>query len=183
MPRARHPDALEKTSVGTSRYSNALRNEVRATYVHGNLSFAQIGEKLNLPLRTLYRYKAQAREKGDDWEDARLSALISGMGYQAAVSQVLEGLLRQSQCVMQAITDDNTLSSEKKMTMLAQLAFSMNMARKSAEGLNPKINKLSVALEILNLLTRYIRDHHPEHVATFLDILQPFGADLRKRYA
>ena len=179
MPRARHPDALD----GVTGYAKNIRDEVRALYVHGHLTITQICEKLNLPARTLHRYRAKARMEGDDWENARLSALIAGQGYQAAVSQVLEGLLQQSQSVMQAITADEEIDSEKKMTMLAQLAYSMNMARKAAEGLNPKISKLTIALEVLNLLTRYIRDEHPEHTAAFLDILQPFGTELRRRYA
>ena len=51
----------------------AVREEARALYVHGNLRLPAIGEKLSIPLRTLYRYKDQARSAGDDWEDARLS--------------------------------------------------------------------------------------------------------------
>jgi len=179
MPRARHPDALD----GNHGYQKNIRDEVRALYVHSHLNIPQISDRLNLPVRTIHRYRANARNDGDDWEVARLSALVAGQGYQAAVSQVLEGLLKQSQCVMQAINEDETLDPEKKMSMLAQLAYSMNMARKAAEGLNPKISKLTVALEVLNLLTRHIRDEHPEHAAAFLEILQPFGTELRRRYA
>lgn len=179
MPRARHPDALD----GNHGYPKPLRDEVRALYVHGHLTIPQISEKINLPIRTIHRYRAKARTEGDDWENARLSALIAGQGYQATVSQVLEGLLQQSRSVMEAINANESLDSEKKMSMLAQLAYSMNMARKAAEGLNPKISKLTVALEVLNLLTRYIRDEHPEHTAAFLEILQPFGTELRRRYA
>lgn len=160
----------------------AVREEARALYVHGNLRLPAIGEKLSIPLRTLYRYKDQARSAGDDWEDARLSALIAGMGYQATVSQVLEGLLRQAQTVMHNLHEDPKLTAEQRMNLLAKLAYAMNMARKSAEALNPKISKLTVGLEVLSLLTRYIRDQHPDQAAVFLDILQPFGADLRRRY-
>ena len=179
MPRARHPDALD----GNHGYQSKIRDEVRALYVHSHLNIPQISDRLNLPIRTIHRYRAKARTEGDDWENARLSALIAGQGYQATVSQVLEGLLQQSRSVIEAIKANESLDSEKKMSMLAQLAYSMNMARKAAEGLNPKISKLTVALEVLNLLTRYIRDEHPEHAAAFLDILQPFGTELRRRYA
>lgn len=160
----------------------ALREEARALYVHGALRMPAIAEKLALPLRTLYRYKEQARAAGDDWEDARLAALVAGLGYQATVSHVLEGLLKQAQAVMGSIQEDPKLTAEQRMNLLAKLAYAMNMARKSAEALNPKISKLTVGLEVLSLLTRYIRDQHPDQAAVFLDILQPFGADLRRRY-
>lgn len=160
----------------------AVRQEARALYVHGNLTLPAICEKLSRTARTLYRYKDEARKAGDDWEDARLAALVAGMGYQATVSQVLEGLLKQAQTVMRGLQEDPELTAEQRMSLLAKLAYAMNMARKSAEALNPKISKLSVGLEVLSLLTRHIREHHPDQAAVFLEILQPFGADLRRRY-
>ena len=165
----------------TKRRQAAVREEARALYVHGHLALPAIGEKLAVPLRTLYRYKDQARTAGDDWDEARLAALVAGMGYQATVSQVLEGLLKQAQTVMRNLQEDPHLSAEQRMSLLAKLAYAMNMARKSAEALNPKLSKLTVGLEVLSLLTRYIRDQHPDQAAVFLEILQPFGADLRRR--
>lgn len=164
------------------RYTAEHRRHVRSLYIYQRLSIEMIADKLDIGHGTIRKWKAESARDGDDWDIARTAGDIADCGYKYTIAVLMEDYLTQHKQALKDIQKDPALTAEKRVKLLSSLAFSLREMRQSVSQLNPELNKLAVAIEIINRLTTFVRDGYPQHAAAMLEILEPFGEAMAKRY-
>lgn len=137
---------------------------------------------LDVPEGTLRRWKADAKEGGDDWDYARSAAALAGEGYETIVSEIVEGFTVMFQATMDQIRDDGNISGPDKVKLMATLSDAFGKMISAAGRASPKLSKLSVATDVLSRLADFIQREFPHHGPAFLEILDPFGVELSRAY-
>jgi len=158
------------------------RRKARADYVYRRMTGATIAMTLNISVATFGRWKKAAKEAGDDWDVARTASIIAGEGIETVVSTVIEDFMIMAQSVLEEIKNGD-LRLDQKVKSLVALADAMTKMTTSAGKLAPKISELGVAQDVMQYLVEFVRENFPQHVAAILEIIEPFGESLARRYA
>lgn len=158
------------------------RRKARADYVYRRMTGATIAMTLNISVATFGRWKKSAKEAGDDWDVARTASIIAGEGIETVVSTVIEDFMIMAQSVLEEIKNGD-LRLDQKVKSLVALADAMTKMTTSAGKLAPKISELGVAQDVMQYLVEFVRENFPQHVAAILEIIEPFGESLARRYA
>ena len=164
-------------------HDDAVRASLRAAYVYDRLPLERAAARLGVAAGTAARWKKKARDAGDDWDKHRAANLLAGGGVEDVARQMLSDYVIQHKTLMQAITDDANASPAQKVDMLASLADSFNKTVAASRRVLPETNELAVALETVALLGAFIRESFPPHANAFLEVLEPFGANLPGHFA
>lgn len=159
-----------------------IRAAARAAYIYEGQSLDAIGDRLKLGIGTVARWKRQALETGDDWERARGAARLSGQGAEAVTAAVLEDFVLLFQSTLAEVKADPEIKAINKAEILSRMSDAYHKTISAAGKSNPKLNKLAVAMEVLEVLGEFVRLKHPRHGAAFAEIIEPFGAELAKTY-
>ena len=165
-------------------HSAEIRRRARAHYVHERLSLEAAGTKAGVTHSTIARWKREALKGGDDWDRARAASSISAEGLKTAAQAVLEDYLVQHQATLEGLRDpDATITPLQRAEVLSRLSDSFHKALAAHAKLQPELSRLAVAMDVMKLLAGFIREHYPQHVAVFLEIIEPFGEELSRAYA
>lgn len=159
------------------------RLQARSLYVHSRYALSVIAVKLDMSSATVNRWKAAAREGGDDWDIARSADMMAGEGFEKMVSDAVENFTIMFQATMDDIKDTKDLKPGDKAKMMASLADSFNKMINAAGRAAPSLSKLGITTDILQRLAEFVREGFPEHQEAFLEILEPFGIEISKAYA
>lgn len=153
---------------------------VRAAYVHERLPLEIAAARAGVAPGTATRWKRKAKEAGEDWDKLRAACLLAGDGVEAVARQMLADYVVQHKTLMDAISTDDNLSAAAKVGMLSSLADSFNKTVSASKRVLPETSELATALSVLDKLGVYIRDHYPQHGPAFLEVLEPFGAEVAR---
>ncbi len=162
-------------------HSNAIRSAARAAFVHEGLPLIKISERLGIPMPTLRNWKKSALARGDDWERAALAVGVGAAGAAAATEAVIGRFMRQFQVLMGEIEEAGIEVSDK-IKYMALLTDSYVKMTAAVARSQPKLDKLSVALEVLSLLSDYVVRHEREEAPRLVAALESFGPELAARY-
>lgn len=136
----------------------------------------------NVAYATARRWKTDAAEAGDNWDKAQTAQLMSGGGIENVARQVLAGLVMQYQATMDALTLDTEIKPADKVSLLASLADAYNKTIAASKRILPETSELATAMDVLQKLAAFVREHHQQHVGAFAEILSPFGDELARAY-
>lgn len=150
----------------------------RAAFVHEALNLEVIAGRFKVSLGTISRWKREAGGKGDDWDKARAAARLSGQGAEAVTTAVLEDFVLLFQSTLSEIKASTDVPPLAKAEAISRLSDAYNKTMSAVSKGAPKLNKLAVAMEVLNLLVRFIREEYPDMVQPFAVLLEPFGRSL-----
>ena len=157
------------------------RSAARAAYIHEAQPLEAVAERLKVAVGTLSRWKRDALESGDDWDKARAAARLAGQGAEAVAAAVLEDFVLLFQSTLTEIKGGN-IPPLAKAEAISRLSDAYHKTTAAAAKGSPKLSRLAVAMDVLQLLADYIRSHRPQHAAAFAEILEPFGAELARAY-
>lgn len=160
-----------------------VRDKVRRAYVMDRLSLEIAAIKSGVSAGTARRWKDQALEAGDDWDKAQTAQLMAGGGIEEITRQMLAGLLQQYQATMESIETSTELAPINKVKMLASLADAYNKTISASKRILPETNELAVAMGVVQRFAAYVKEHRPELVTAFADLLVPFGDELSTAYS
>jgi hypothetical protein len=163
-------------------HDEQTRRTARQRYVHERQALPVIALGLGVPERTLRRWKAEAVEKGDNWDAARASSTIAGEGLESVVTAVVHDYVALHQSAIEDLKSAEGVSPFEKAKILASLADSFNKTVNSAGRLSPKISELGVAMDVLRRLAEFVSRHHPDAAPALLEVLEPFGEQLGEVY-
>lgn len=159
-------------------YSQQTITQARAAYVYEALNIEAISERFNVPRSTVTRWKKTALQNGDDWERARAAARLSGQGAEAVTTAVLEDFMLLFQSTMDGVKKAEEMPPLEKAEIISRLSDAYTKTINAAAKSSPKLNKLSVAMEVLQLLVKYIQQERPDLIEHFSDVLGGFGDKL-----
>lgn len=151
---------------------------VRASYVFEGLYLKDIERRHRLPGRTVERWKRRAFEKGDDWDTARAAVRMSRGGEEVLAANVLEQFVYLFQATLTELKDNDELKAPQKVEALSKLADAYGKTTAAMRRANPNLSKLSIAMEVLDLLAQFVRKRAPQAAPALLEVLEPFGAEL-----
>lgn len=159
-----------------------VRRKARSDYVYRRMMQSTIAAAYGISEATVGRWKKAASVVGDDWDRARTAHVIAGEGLEPVVSTVVEDFMIQAQAILDEIKVGSHTTQEK-VAMLVSLSDAMTKVTASARRLAPKISELGVAQDVMAKLLEFVRENFPQHAATILEIIEPFGERLAEIYA
>lgn len=159
------------------------RKSVRAAYVYQRLALEVAAASHGVSPSTAQRWRAEALRMGDDWDQARAASSLAGEGRELLARQVLEDYLRQHQAALAALDSAEAVPALARAEALSRLADSFNKIMAAHARLQPELSRLAVAMEVLQRLASFISEKYPQHAGAFLELLEPFGAELSRVYA
>jgi hypothetical protein len=158
------------------------RDAVRRAYVFQNLSLEMSALQNGVSFATASRWKKDAKDAQDDWDMLRSANMIASGAPEDLSRAILNGLMTQFQFTMEKLNNGDDIPPEKRVALLASLSDSYNKAIVASKKILPETSELAIAMKTVEDLAAFIQQHHPKHVAAFLDILPNFGELLEKRY-
>lgn len=159
-----------------------VRAAVRSAYVVDKLSLEQAAAKAGVPFDTARKWRAVEAAKGDDWDKARAAHSLTSSGAGTVAQLVLHDFLQMYQATVEAIRDDAALPAMQRAETLSRLADAYQKTMSATAKAAPDLGRFAVATELLNDLADYVAKEFPEYRAAFIEILEPFGAFVAKKY-
>jgi hypothetical protein len=153
-----------------------VRAALRAAYIYEMQGLEAAAQRLDISFASASRWKRESKEAGDDWDKARAAARLAGQGADNVTREVLEDFVILFQSTITQLKTDPDVPALDKAEALSRLSDAYYKTMRATAANNPKLNKLAVAMEVLQLLVKFIRDDHPQHIESLLDVLEGFGA-------
>lgn len=161
-------------------HAQETRDGVRRAYVFDRQTLEMAAAMYGVSYGTARRWKQQAQEGGDDWDRAQTAQLMAGGGLEDIARQVLSGLVIQFQATMEAVQSDEKIGPATKVQLLASLADAYNKTVAASKRVLPETSSLATAMQVIQRLAEFIRQHYPKHGPAFAEILEPFGEVIAK---
>ncbi|MBN3174840.1 DUF1804 family protein [Pectobacterium brasiliense] len=159
-----------------------VRDKLRRAYIFGQMSLEIASAQSGVAFATARRWKKDAQDAGDDWDKLRAAHVIAGGGLEDIGRAVLTGLVTQYQTTLEMLNGAADIPPRERVELLASLADAFNKATSASKKILPETSELSVALEVIQLLSTFIRERHGKHLEAFVSILDGFGEEVEKRY-
>lgn len=163
-------------------HANETRQALRRKYVYERKSMQQACAELDISHRSGQNWKAKAMREGDNWDHQRDAWLLAGEGQEFMARKILQDYLLQHEAVLKAIRDDDTLTAMQKVTCLTGLADAFAKTMNAVSRTSPKVHRLAIASEVVQLLGRFIEEQFPQHGPALLEFLEPFTQKVAKVY-
>lgn len=158
------------------------RDKVYRLYVFEQQSLEIAALMAQVPFATARRWKDADKTKGRDWEKMRAANQMAGGGLEEVGRTILAGFLIQYRSTFDQLSVDQAMPAPKKVALLASLADAFNKTVAASRKVLPETSQLATALEVLNLLSVFLQQKYPQHLAAFLEILEPFGEEVQQKY-
>lgn len=155
------------------------KTELRRLYLFERLSLEVAAAQVGVSLPTARRWKQQAAEFGDDWDKLRAAHTLAGTDLEDVARQLLTDLVLQFKATMEALQVAE-IGAAERVQLLTSLSDSYNKAISANKKLMPETSKLAVALQVVEMLAAYLKQHKPDLLMDFMQILEPFGKALEK---
>lgn len=158
------------------------KRAARQRFVGSRQTLEVIALAMDIPLGTLRRWKADARQAGDDWDTSRAASLMQGEGHEAVVTSIVEDFVVMFQATMDEIRDAAAVQipAPEKVKLMASLSDSFNKMIAAAGRSSPKLSKFAIATDVLRRMADFIQREYPAHGPAFVEVLTPFGEELSK---
>ncbi|MDO4693061.1 MAG: DUF1804 family protein [Eikenella sp.] len=158
------------------------RDKLRQLYVSGNQSLETAALMCGITQATARRWREQAKAKGDDWDKLRAAYTLAGGKIEDLGRAMMAGFLQQYNHTMELLQVDAELSPVEKVKLLSSLADAFNKTVAANAKILPETSQLATALQVLEMLAEHVAQKHPKHLAALVDVLEPFGAEVEKRF-
>lgn len=162
-------------------HSQKVKDKVREAYIHQRLPLAEAAALKKVSYNTARAWKRECRRHGDDWDRARTAARLVKGGISEVTSAFLEEFVLLFQSTVKGLNEKGKQGDVDHVEVaeaLSRLADAYTKTVKSVTASSPQLSKLTVALEVVEMLTNYIREHHPDQLRVWVDMLEPFSRKL-----
>ena len=159
-------------------YDQTVRDTVRRCYVYQRQPIGAAAQAAGVTEQTARRWKLAARQAGDCWDKARAAARIATGGLGDLTARVIEDFALLFEATIEELKHAQDIDAARKAEALSRLSDAYIKTMKAAGAVDPQIGRLSIALQVLDELAKFIREHHPDQLLAFTNILEPFGGRL-----
>lgn len=161
-------------------HSIDVKHSVRHSYVTELLALSVAAIKHGVADGTARRWKMESKQNGDDWDLARAASRRSeGAAGEFSVDFIEEFTIQVNETFELLKTNSDDLSLEQRIKILSSLS-DMQMKVMKVSGGNKKLEKRTIATEVIKLLSKFVSSHHPEFTPSFVEILTAFAPRLDK---
>lgn len=159
-----------------------VQQAARNAYVYKRLTIELIAAQLKVSPPTLRKWRAAAKASGDDWDTARTAASLSGESSMDMSRHVIEEFLQIHGAVMRDLKAAKDVAPLDKVKALASLSDAYTKTMSAFRRSTPALNRYAVALEVMKMMTKYVRQHAPAQAQELEAVLQPFSKKLAQHY-
>lgn len=159
-----------------------IRKAVRNSYVVDKLDLEKAAAVHEVPYDTARKWKATDAAAGDDWDKARAAHSLTSSGAGTIAQLVLHDFLMMYQATVEEVRNAEGISAMDKAKVLSQLADSFQKTMSAVARAAPELGRFAVATELLSDLAEFVAREFPDHRAALLEVLEPFGAFVAKKY-
>ena len=156
------------------------RTQLRGLYVFQRMSMEAACKKLGVPRSTGNRWKQEAEDQGDDWENARAAVALGDDNFKNLSAKLLEDYLVQHQATMDLLREATDMGPRQRAETLASMSDSFNKTMAAFKRLNPELNRQAVQLDVLQRFASFAQQRYPQHLSVLVEMLEPFGEELAK---
>ncbi len=156
-------------------YDAATRSAVRHSYVAEMLPLKAAATKHGIPYATVRNWKDES------WDKARTAKRISSGGVEELGRAVIDDFVMLFQTTLDDLKQAN-VPAMQKAEAIARLSDAYQKTIKAAGASNPKLNKLAVAMDVIQQFANFLRDEKPEAALVFAEVIEPFAEQLAQRY-
>ena len=151
-----------------------IREKLRRLYVSGEQTLETAALMCEIPQATARAWKRADKEKGDDWDKMRAAYTLAGGGIEDLSRAMLAGFMVQYNSTMTMLQDSSTedLPPSDRAKLLASLA----------DAFTKTVSANATALELIEFLMAFVQEKHPKHLPAFVEVLEPFGAEVEKKF-
>ena len=156
------------------------RSQLRNLYVFQQLPMEAACKKAGVPRGTANRWKKEAEEDGDNWDNARAAVRLGDDNFKTLSAKLLEDYLVQHQATIDLLRDVKEMGPRERAETLASLSDSFNKTMASFRRLNPDLDRQAVMVDVLQRFAAFAQAKFPQHLGALADMIEPFGAELAK---
>ena len=138
-------------------------------------------ERVGVSYSAAQAWKRKAKAEGQCWDKARAASRMSSGGLGDLTSQLLEDFAILFQTTVEQIRDAE-VDPIKKAEAISRLSDAYTKTMRAATKGAPEIGQLAMALEIIDMLARFVRAEFPEHAEALITVLEPFGQKVAQKY-
>lgn len=157
------------------------KEAVKKSYINDCLSIDSACQLHGVSRAVAYRWKADDKIDGIDWEKLRTARNISGKSIESIARSVLAEFMRQYKATMEHLKESD-LPAQTRVQLLASLSHSLVETVSSTKRIMPATNRLAVALEVIEKQMDFVKKNHPQHLAAMVEVLEPFGKYIEERF-
>ena len=151
------------------------KSAVRADYI-GGMPLDLAAVKNNVPAVTARRWKADAADKGDDWDKfQRASLLVSGGGFDAAMGRAAAAFVLRVEATLEMLSDIEDADPLDTAKAMASLADSLMKAKSVAKALMPETDQLAIENAAVKAYVELFVKRHPSAAESALDALDLYS--------
>ena len=148
---------------------------VRADYI-GGMPLDLAAVKNNVPAVTARRWKADAADKGDDWDKfQRASLLVSGGGFDAAMGRAAAAFVLRVEATLEMLSDAEDADPLDTAKAMASLADSLMKAKAVAKALMPETDQLAIENAAVKAYVELLVKRNPSAAEAALDALDCYS--------
>jgi len=167
-------------------HNKETKTAARKSFVYEGLPMTTCAKKHGISVGTVQNWKNKALAAGDDWDVERDAFLMSDMGIDDAAALMFRSYIRNHNATMLLLElpkkEGGIQDPMDRVKALSTLADAHSKLLASHSKHQPKLSQLATALEVITALSDYIEQHNKELLGEFTKIIEPFGAELSKRY-
>ncbi len=156
-------------------HSQATKDDLRKKYIFEGLSLAMAAVMCEVSYPTAQRWKNQAADANDNWDKVKTAHSMAGGDLEDMSRQILTDFIIQFKATMEMVKDTQEILPSQRVEMLTSLADAYTKTIASSRKILPETSKLAIALQVLELLAKYIQEHKPDLLIEFMSVLDPFG--------
>lgn len=157
------------------------KNALRHSYVNELLALSVAAVKHSVADGTARRWKMEAKDQGDDWDLARAASRRSEGAAGEFTTDFIEEFTTQVNETFELLKSEEGLALplEQRTKVLSSLTDMMSKVMKVSGG-NKRLEKRTVAAEVIKILAKFVSKHHPDYAPQLVEILTAFGPQLDK---
>lgn len=163
-------------------YSAEVIAAVRAGYVHERQPLEAAARRHGVPDRTVRRWKADAAEAGDNWDQARAAGALAGGSRELLMQAVIEDYIALHQATQRALLDGTGLNPLERAEALGRLADAFAKTMAAVGKASPALSEIAITGRVLQDLAGWVQREAPEAAEALLSVLEPFGRWASREY-
>ena len=162
-------------------HPDAKRLEVRANFVAG-LPLETAADKAGVSYQTTRNWKRTSLKAGDDWDTARSARRMTGSGVEEFAAKVVEEMAVEFLSTIKQVRESVDMPAATKAETLARLSDSYSKIMSAAGRASPKLNALSISMEVLGEIGKFVGSKHPQQRSWFVGVLEEIGPVLAAKF-
>lgn len=148
---------------------------LRAAYI-GGLGLEIAAAKAGIGTATARRWKADAKEQGDDWDKfQKASLIVAGGGFDQAMGRVAAAVILRAEAIMEQLGADDEADPVAAAKAIASLADSLGKAKAAMRALMPETDQLAVATGAVKGFVELLLRLHPQTGDAALAALEAYS--------